>query len=355
MLIDKIKNIIDIDGSYGSGGGQILRTALALSILTGKPFRLKNIRAKRKNPGLQHQHLACVKAAEQLCNAETQGAELESKELLFFPSLPSAKQFDINIGTAGSIPLVLQTLMPALLLTDNINIRIRGGTDVSFAPPIDYTKNIFLRLLSKIGYDATIEIIKRGFYPKGGGEVIFKLNSINLKYYDFTEKGKMLAIKGISVASSDLKPAKVAERQANHAKKWLMRNDLFKNLSINIQHQYAEALSPGSILVLWLETEKSVLGSSSLGQRGKPAEVVAREAAQQLSNEIYGSVDSHAADQLLPFMAWFTYKASKTTSLKTSRITEHARTNAFTIQKFLPVKFDIDESRGMITIKNQNS
>ncbi|MEM1535716.1 MAG: RNA 3'-terminal phosphate cyclase [Candidatus Pacearchaeota archaeon] len=336
-------SMIEIDGSYGSGGGQIIRTALALSCLTGKAFHVSNIRAKRKNPGLAAQHLACVNSIAKLCNAEVKGNFLGSRELFFKPCKIEVKHLKIDIGTAGSIALVLQALMPALTISNPIELEIIGGTDVKMAPSIDYIREVLLRLLSKLDYKASLQIIRRGFFPKGGGKIIFKAEPMKLKEYRFTEQGKLVGIHGISIASQHLKKAKVAERQAEKAKKLLSK----LNLPIEIKAQYAESYSPGSTITLWLETENSVLGACALGEQKKPAEKVAEEAAQSLIHELEKNavVDVHAADQLLPYLAL------TGGSLKTSSISEHAKTNAFVIEKFLPVKFEIEEKKAEIKIK----
>ena len=333
--------MIVLDGSYGSGGGQIIRTALALSALTGKSFFIEKIRAKRKNPGLAAQHLSCVKAVAKLCNARVSGAFLGSTKLSFEPGKIETKKLKIDIGTAGSIPLVLQALIPALTQAEEFEIKIKGGTDVKFAPSIDYTKEVFLKLLEKMGCETKLLIEKRGFYPRGGGFVTFRISNSNLKRYDFVEQGKILSLKGNSIASVELKKARVAERQASSALKLL--NPSF---SIRIKKGYVEADSIGSVITLWLETEKSILGASSLGEKGKRAEEVGKEAAQALMEEIESkaAIDEHAADQLLPYLAL------TGGSLKTSKISEHAKTNAFVIEKFLPVKFEINEERAIIKV-----
>ncbi|MEM2478615.1 MAG: RNA 3'-terminal phosphate cyclase [Candidatus Pacearchaeota archaeon] len=353
MRIENLKGIVDIDGSYGSGGGQILRTALALSILTKKPFKLRNIRAKRKNPGLAAQHLACVKVAQQLSDAYVQNAMLGSQEILFVPKGVIVKDLSIDIGTAGSISLVLQTLMPCLIEQQSFKAEIIGGTDVSNAPPIDYIKYVLLPLLNKIGYEAEITIERRGFYPKGGGKVTFVKKPGKLKFYEFIERGKLIEIRGNVVVSSSLSQAKIAEKIKTFTMQWLKAEAIFKPLPINISLEYVDSYSPGAVLTLWLITQHSVLGASAIGERGKPSEVVAKEASVALSSELSGSVDSHAADQLLPFLAYLCDKTKKQISLKTSFITDHTRTNAFVIEKFLPLSVKIDEKKALISLSPQ--
>ncbi|MEM4152769.1 MAG: RNA 3'-terminal phosphate cyclase [Candidatus Pacearchaeota archaeon] len=339
------KEVVEIDGSYGSGSGQIIRTALALSALTNKAFHIVNIRAKRKNPGLAAQHFSCVDAVAKLCNAKVQGNFIGSKELWFWPGNEiKTTKLKIDIGTAGSIALVLQALMPVVTKINNaIEIEIRGGTDVKGAPSIDYINNILLTLLRKFNYRATLKIVRRGFFPKGGGIINFKAEPMELKQFNLIESGQFLRIKGISIASMNLKKANVANRQAQQAEKLL--NGL--NLPIDIQTKYEESYSPGSAITIWLETRNSVIGSSVIGERRKSSEKVGTEVAVQLLKEIEqkAAVDIYASDQLLPYLAL------TKSSLKTSGISEHAKTNAFVIEKFLPVKFKIDKIENIISIK----
>ncbi|MEM2768784.1 MAG: RNA 3'-terminal phosphate cyclase [Candidatus Pacearchaeota archaeon] len=346
-------NEIIIDGSYGSGGGQILRTSLALSLLTQRPFILKNIRANRPNPGLAAQHLACIKIAKILGNADVKNDYIGSKEIYFAPKNLEFKDINIDIGTAGSISLVLQTIMPCLIKAEKFKARIIGGTDVSFAPPIDYTKYVFLELLKKIGYEAKIEIIRRGFYPKGKGIVDFNFLNVKLKHNNFNEKGKIKCIKGNAVASEKLKQKKVVEKLINFSEEEIKKEPIFNNIPLNLNGEYVNTESDGAVLCLWLEAEKSIIGVSALGELRKSSEIIAKEVIEKLKNEFNGVIDSHAADQILPFLAYITTKFKKETILKTSFITEHAITNAWVIEKFLPVSFDINHKEGIIKIKEK--
>jgi RNA 3'-terminal phosphate cyclase (ATP) len=341
-------DVVEIDGSYGSGGGQILRTSLALSILTKRSFRIKNIRARRQNPGLRAQHLACVNFAKEFANAHVENAFIGSKEILFQPKELNFDIKKINIGTAGSIGLVLQTLMLILIEKENFNVEIIGGTDVKGAPPIDYIKFVLLKLLEKINYKANIEVIRRGFYPKGGGIVNFKLFSSYLRPYSFVEKGKIQSINGKIVASKSLEKRKVVERIEKVALELL--KEKFKGIPLKIDKEYVDSFSDGAVFCLWLNRENSVVGASSLGEIKKSSEDLAKEAVENLQKEARGVVDSHAADQLLPFLSYIVFKEKKGLKIKTSVITDHTQTNAFVIEKFLPVKFEINEKLATINI-----
>jgi len=327
---------VELDGSFGSGGGQILRTALGLAVLTGKSCRIYNIRAKRKEAGLKEQHLQAVKALATLCDATVKGAYLGSQQLEFIPRAVKETLLNIKITTAGSVGLVLQALLiPAVKY--NLQLHIEGGaTFGKWAPPIYYINSVLSYFLRKIGCDVDIKVLREGFYPKGGAivDVSTKLKQIKLEKLVAAEKGKLLCIEGISVASQSLKAARVAERQAEAASKLLYEK--FK-IKPEIAIRYDKTLCPGSGLQLWIETENSRLGADSFGERGKRSEIIGEEAAKKLIWEYeHGAVDSYAADQLLPYLALAGGK------IAASKITEHAKTNIVVIEKFLPVKFVVE-------------
>lgn len=321
--------MIEIDGSIGEGGGQILRTSVAFSAVMQEPVRVVNIRAKRKNPGLRAQHMNAIKAVAELCNAKTKGVGIGSGDIEFIPGKIKTKKLNIDIGTAGSITLVLQALMiPAVYTKEILEIKIRGGTDVKLSPSIDYLRFVTLPILKKLGYTAEIELIRRGYYPAGGGLVIARIYPAEeLKRINLPERGKILSIKGISHAHKDLQKAEVAERQAGSA-----RRDIFNKITMEskIQKEYADALSYGSGITLYAETEDSILGSDAPGEKGKKAEIVGNEAAEDLINEILSNapIDKHMTDQIIPYLAL------AKGSVLASEITRHALTNIEIVKKF---------------------
>ncbi|HLC60995.1 MAG TPA: RNA 3'-terminal phosphate cyclase [Candidatus Nanoarchaeia archaeon] len=366
--------MIKIDGSFLEGGGQMARTALALSTITQKPFEIYDIRKGRPTPGLKSQHLYCVKSLKELCSAVAEGDELGSLSLKYYPKKIVAKNLDIDIETAGSITLLLQSLLlPSMFAGKAITISVTGGTDVKWSMPFDYFNNIMLPQLQRF---AKIEakLLKRGYYPKGNGKVEikinpkFKLNDFenfedfhnhlkqNVNPYNLTEQSKLIQIKGISHASKDLQSANVAERQTESAKNILK---LKYDVPINIISQYQETLSTGSGITLWAIFSKNLndidennpirIGSDSLGERGKRAEDVGDEAANRLSRQIEAKapVDRFLADQILPFMALV-----GNSTIKVSEITSHARTNIYTIEQFFGKIFDVDENNNVL---NTNS
>lgn len=330
---------VAIDGSFGEGGGQILRTSLALSGLLSKPVEVYNIRAKRRNPGLQHQHLTAVKAAAAITDAEVEGAALGSTRLLFAPRKLKCGEFSFDVGTAGSVGLVVQTILPMLAFAGcRSKVTIRGGTDVPMAPPVDYLNNVFLRLLRRLGVEASIRLIKRGHYPKGGGVVELIVEPVGkLKPAVWRERGAIVKISGVSHAVN--LPRHVAERQARAAEEVLRSAGV--PVEIAVEHRQ-DGLGPGSGIVLWAETDTGlVLGADALGERGKPAEAVGREAAEKLLREISSgaALDAHMGDMIMLYIAL----ADGASEVTTSELTLHAKTNAYIIERFLPVKFSLKE------------
>ncbi|MFH1637961.1 MAG: RNA 3'-terminal phosphate cyclase [Candidatus Woesearchaeota archaeon] len=322
--------MIEVDGNIG--GGQMLRTALGLSAITQKPFKIINIRG---NKGLKTQHLECVNATARLCDAEVEGAALNSKEITFLPHTLNSGRLNVNIATAGSVGLVLQALLIAGT-SSRLRIKIEGGaTYGKWAPPIDFLENILFPHLSNMGYKISILKNKDGFYPKGGALVEVQTERAKLSPITIVEKGRLLNLQGISVASSHLEKARVGERQAKSAMKTLFPE--FGD-SLKIKALYRDSLCPGTGITLWAVTENSIIGSDSLGERDKRAEQVGREAAEKLIYEYNNAaVDSFTADQLMPYMA-----LAGDGKIRTSKITGHIKTNAGVIEKFLDVKFEIN-------------
>lgn len=341
--------MITIDGK--EAGGQILRTSLGLSAVTGKPIRIVNIRGARQGGvGLKTQHLEGVLGVAELCNAEVKGVKLGSNELEFIPKKLEAKELDIIIPTAGSIALLFQSLQVAAAFTgDMVKFNIKGGsTASSWSPTIHYTKNVFLPIVRKMGYNAEIGIIKEAFYPKGGAEVEITVHPVKkLQPLKLLERGKVNSIKGISVVGS--LPEDIAKRQANSAKKTLVENNY---PDAQIEKKVINTTSPGTSITLWAECENTLLGADVIGERGKLAEKVGEEAALELikSLESNASLDKWMTDQIIPFLAL----ANGMSEIKIEELTEHCKTNMLIVEKILESKFDVDLEKRIVAVKGIN-
>jgi RNA 3'-terminal phosphate cyclase (ATP) len=328
------QGLIEIDGSYGEGGGQILRTALALSAILKKPCTIHHIRSKRKNPGLQAQHLEAVEALARITEAETEGVKFGSQKITFNPNeiLPGDYQFEVK--TAGSVTLILQAIfLPLCLAQGNSTLTLIGGTHVPWSPPFHFFSQVLLPTLESMGISVNATIEKWGFYPRGGGNVKLKIKPVHeLRPINLVERGSLKRVRGLSAASN--LPKHVAERQREQALKRI-QGELNIDAEISILYD-APSIGQGSFLFLLTEYGKVLAGFSSLGSRGKPAEKVADEAVDVLKEYINaeGCIDPHLADQLIPFMAL----AKGNSSFTTTQMTDHLLTNLWVISHFLEGK-----------------
>lgn len=399
--------MIEIDASYGEGGGQIIRTALALSVVTGKAFRAYNIRQGRKVSGLKAQHIYCVRALEKLCGAKSSGVNLGSEIIEFVPGKVRPCTVSVDIGTSGSVSLLMQSLvLPMVNVKGVVKVKVKGGTSGKWAMPYDFFSNVFLPQMRRyVKYGSKLE--QRGYYPMGGGkiEIVFKnkveskdqdldpdkdkdqeknkerndlndkenvegmisisnrtdkvsikgkeegnvirdnIYTIDRRKFDLISQGNLVQIKGISHASFDLQNNEVAERQARSAKLVLSK----LGCPVEVQTEYSNTLSTGSGITLWAvfsskEDEVDIfnpvrLGADCLGEKGKKAEAVGKEAAERLIEEIRsgGCFDRYTADNIIPFLGFYGGR------VKVSEITEHTKTNIWVTMKFLDRKFEIDD------------
>jgi RNA 3'-phosphate cyclase len=334
--------MIQIDGSIG--GGQVLRTALGLSILLNKPFSLNNIRIKRPNPGLQEQHLQAVISSTLISSAEVIGAYKGSLELRFFPKEIKNQKISIEIKTAGSVGLVLQPLL-IVGLKHRLEGEIYGGaTYGKWAASIDFVGNVLSFWLKKLGVDLKLDVIKHGFYPKGGSVVKFLVEP---KEGEVTKiinvSGKLKKIKIISVSSIGLKKREVAERMTNKACEILEK----LNCKIEKDIKYVESICDGCGITIFAEFEDGIIGSSSVGEVGRAAEDVGKETATMLYEDIESfGLDRFSSDQVLPFAAYHGCE------VYVSRITEHVLSNIEVIKKFLDVETKIENRKIVFISRN---
>jgi RNA 3'-terminal phosphate cyclase (ATP) len=324
--------MIEIDGSHGEGGGQVLRTALSLSCLSGKPFRMHNIRKGRKRPGLMQQHLMSIRAAQVLSGARVEGDNIGSQDIAFSPGIVRGGDFYFDIKTAGSAMLVLQTLLPALITAGKkAAVRLRGGTHVPFSPSYHYIEGVFLPCLKEIGADVRMSITSYGFYPRGGGEIRAELlASGELQPIRKIERGQVTKITGYS-AAGNLSPS-IAERQRKAALEKI-RSDIHE-LPFPGEIDILNVMTPGqgTFIHIQSEAEHSNAGFTALGKRGKRAEAVGEEAA---SGFIRYYATGAALDPYLPDqVALYLSLCGKKSMFTTSRLTGHLVTNLWVIGRF---------------------
>ncbi|MBM3474074.1 MAG: RNA 3'-terminal phosphate cyclase [Armatimonadetes bacterium] len=331
-----------IDGSYGEGGGQVLRTSLSLAAITGTDLRLTSIRAGRKQPGLAAQHLTCVRAAAEVCGAKVEGDRTGSQELTFRPSAPRAGQYVFDVAdirpSAGSVNLILQTVLPILARCDGPSqVILRGGTHVPWSPTFEYVRDVFLPAIARFGVRAEVDLSKAGFYPRGNGEEVLRVQpSPEWMAADLT---RALGEPRCRLLSRTTRlPQHVGERQMK-----AMRSALG---GVNVVQETLDempGIAPGTTAIA--ETEPGMGGwasGSALGAKGKPAEKVGHEAAQALAGFLAsgGVVDLHLADQVLLYAAL----AEGTTAMAVEAVTEHTRTNLWVIEQFLGPRFAVTEA-----------
>jgi RNA 3'-phosphate cyclase len=345
--------LFEIDGSQKSGSGTILRLAVALAAATRESLHIYNIRQNRPQRGLKPQHLEAVLTAAKLCNAEVKGATLGSKELWFKPRKVNGGNFEAEIRTAGAIPVLLTAVLPICALAkEPVRLHVmKGGTDVSHSPTINYLKNVFLPTLRQMGLEAVIRVHKYGYYPKGMGEVTMTVKPLeSLQPIRLNEFGRLKSVKGISVCTF-LADRKVAERQANAAHRYLSEKGY--TAQIQVVNDESNPFQKGSSITLWAETDTgAIIGADAIGELKKTSETVGRAAAEKLITElsVMPTVDVHMADMLIPYMAL----AEDTSSLLTREVSDHAETNVWLAKKMLKVGFNIQKVKNLFKIEKNS-
>ncbi len=342
--------MLTIDGSHGEGGGQVLRTSLTLSILTGQPVEIVQIRNGRSKPGLLPQHLTAVRAAAKICNADVQGADLHSQALRFTPrSAPQAGAYTFDVaqaakgGSAGAVCLILQTvLLPLVRAEGTSQVTLRGGTHVAWSPCFDYLKRVYLPTLARLEIAAKVHIRKWGWYPLGGGEIVATVQGLGpgatWDGLDLRRRGSLLRVRGIS-ASSNL-PKHIRTRQ-EHAALHALRA---RGVNARLDALDAPSKGQGTVVFLWAEFDQVQAGFTSLGERGKPAERVAEEAVEGLLRYLEGdaALDRHLADQVVLPLAL----ANSSSTFTTEAVSQHLLTNAWVVNQFLPDRVRVDGEEG---------
>ena len=339
-----MKRTVTIDGRYGEGGGQILRTALTLCALFSVPLHIHHIRGNRKRAGLRPQHLAAVRALQRITGAEVHGAAVNSPELVFEPGPVTGGHYSFHIGTAGSTALVLQAVIPVLLFAETPSqVHLRGGTHVPWSPSFHFLQTVFVPALKAMGASVFLEIEQWGWYPKGGGEVRCSIDATHgLCPIHLTHRGRLDRLHILSAVSN--LPVSIAVRQRDRALERIQH----LGLPSSVQIEQASSPGQGTILFLGARFEGSRAGFSSLGTRGKRAEAVADDACDDLFRflDSNGVVDRHLADQLVLYMAL----AKGRSTLIAEGLTDHLKTNIRVIEQFAPVSFGTDTDTGEIEV-----
>lgn len=333
--------MLEVDGSEKSGSGTMLRISVALAAILNEELHIYNIRKRRSPPGLRPQHLEAVLTAARLCNAALEGASLGSEELWFKPGNIRGGEFEAEIGTAGSIPMLLMTVLPICLYAERgVSLRVsKGGTDVRNAPTINYLRHVLLPTLRKMGVEASLKVDAYGYYPVGRGEVYLKAEPCRiLKPLQLTRFGELEKIYGLSVCTF-LKDRRVAERQAEAAEKHLRTRGY--EAEIDVLYDTSNPLQKGSSLVLWAETDSGVLlGGDAIGELRKSSEAVGREAAENLVRELdaRATTDIHLADMVVPYIGL----AEGESTYTVRDLTDHLDTNIWLTEKIWGTRFHIE-------------
>ncbi len=338
------RKIIQVDGSYGEGGGQILRTSLALSCALGRPVELDNIRKARRKPGLQPQHLMALKAAAAICSARVEGAGLSSTAIRFSPGPLAGGDYSFDIaektGSAGSTSLVLQTIMLPLCFSEQPStVTVSGGTHAPWSPSFHYLRQVFSTALARAGASVDLSIEKWGWYPVGGGRIFARIGPMRaFSLNAIVGRGKLKGVGGISAVSN--LPQDIAVRQRNRALSALRQ----RGVDAAIELVSAPSPGKGTFVFLLAEFDAITAGFGALGAPGKRAEAVADEACRALFEylDTTGALDPHLADQIIPYCAL----AESTSEFTTSRITRHLLTNIWVVQRFTAAEISVEGREG---------
>jgi len=345
---------LEVDGSQKSGSGTILRLSVALAGVLQRPLHIRHIRQRRPEPGLRPQHLEAVLTAARLCQAEIEGAALGSHELWFRPRGIPGGEVRAEIGTAGSIPMLVMTVLPLCAFARRpVRLRVvKGGTDVRNAPTVNYLRHVLLPVLGRMGLRASLTVHRYGYYPKGMGEVSLEVEPCpGLEPLRLEEFGSVRELGGVSVCTF-LADRRVAERQAEAARAHLRPHGY--EAEVQVVNDRSNPLQKGSSLVLWAKTDRgALLGGDAIGELRKPSEAVGREAAQNLLEELgaRATVDIHLADMLVPYVAL----AGGASAYLARSLTEHLETNIWLAQEILGVSFRVSRVGSLYRVEKMES
>jgi len=339
--------MLEIDGAHGEGGGQLVRTAVALAAIRGAPIRVSAARAARPNPGLAPQHVAAVRAVASMCEARCEGVEPRSTGFTFMPGRPRGGHYRVDVGTAGSITLVLQAMLPvAAACSERCTISIRGGTDVRAAPPADYFHLVLLPLLEGIGLRATLAVERRGYYPRGGGEVRLDVAPTpRLAPFVADDAGP---VAGIDILAHVAQlPREIAERMAGAARLALPPGS---RIDAHVESFGAERSGgTGGAIVLRARTATAVLGAGQVAERGVRAERLGQLAAESLAADLRAAatLDVYAADQMLVFLAL----AQGESRFRVREVSSHARTAMWLLERFGAASFAVEAGGHVVRVR----
>jgi len=337
--------MIDVDGSMMEGGGQLLRMAITYSAVKGAPVRVRNIRAGRRQPGLRPQHLTTLKAVAEICDADASGLSLGSTEVEFLPGPPRGGDYDLDIGTAGSISLLLQCVAPiAAFASSPVRLSVRGGTAVRWSPPTLMLDRVVWEAVRRMGFRGELAVRREGFYPRGGGLVEATITPLEvLKPFVAGRPEQVRLVRGVSICGR--LPEHVARRQARSAEAILREAGYRAEIEHRVAAGREAPLSPGSYICLWAETEpRTFMGADALGERGKPAERVGAEAAESLVGQLRtgAAVDLHTADSLVLLCSL----ADGESDFTTSKLTMHTRTAMELARIITGAEFEVEGELG---------
>ncbi|MEX2186154.1 MAG: RNA 3'-terminal phosphate cyclase [Pirellulales bacterium] len=334
------RKLIEIDGADGEGGGQIVRSSLALALVTGRPVAIDNIRAGRKKPGLMRQHLTAVQAAVRVGQAEVSGDVIGSRKLKFRPHALAPGDHHFRVGTAGSATLVLQTVLPALLTADRpSSITVEGGTHNAWAPPFDFLARAFFPLVGRMGPKVSAELHRHGFYPAGGGKLTATIEpTVKLAGFDLLERGEITSRSAAALVAN--LPADIGQREIDV----VARKTKWPVSCLRVE-QIKDSAGPGNVVLIEIGCRHVTEVFTGFGQRGKRAEDVADEAVKELQAYLAAEVPvgPHLADQLMLPLGIAAWRDKSPSTFRTMPLTRHSTTHLDILRRFLDVKIDVEE------------